>query len=199
MLCCLCGVCLFFRVGQDHIYTVYIRYFWLGYHQIYGHIRCIYTVLANSTLLKLNIWHRAFVTRLWRLDATKSCANALVEKWPDLLCHWALILCSLRSPYSTREKNGKTSLAVVMYHGTMVVVRNGHARREGYLVPYGVWMQLCGGPLQPSSPSDCKGETKYSNVHHTSDARSPASLLNITFERSDVVVIGSRKHRMEKS
>ena len=38
-----------FRVGQNHIYTVYIRYFWQGNHQIYGHIRCIYTVLANPT------------------------------------------------------------------------------------------------------------------------------------------------------
>jgi len=37
------------RVGQNHIYTVYIRYFWLGDHQTYGHIRCIYTVLANPT------------------------------------------------------------------------------------------------------------------------------------------------------
>ena len=35
------------RVGQNHIYTVYIRYFWQGNHQIYGHIRCIYTILAN--------------------------------------------------------------------------------------------------------------------------------------------------------
>jgi len=35
------------RVGQNHIYTVYIRYFWQGNHQIYGHIQCIYTVLAN--------------------------------------------------------------------------------------------------------------------------------------------------------
>jgi len=45
------------RVGQNHIYAVYIRYFWQGNHQIYrlklfiiilyGHIQCIYTVLAN--------------------------------------------------------------------------------------------------------------------------------------------------------
>jgi len=35
------------RIGQNHIYTVYIRYFWQGNHRIYGHIRCIYTVLAN--------------------------------------------------------------------------------------------------------------------------------------------------------
>jgi hypothetical protein len=36
-----------YRVGQNHIYTVYIRYFWQGNHQIYGHIRRICTVLAN--------------------------------------------------------------------------------------------------------------------------------------------------------
>ena len=37
------------RVNQNHTYTVYIRYFWQGHHQIYGHIQCIYTVLANLT------------------------------------------------------------------------------------------------------------------------------------------------------
>jgi len=35
--------------GQNHIYTVYIRYFWLGNHQIYGVYIRIYTVLANAT------------------------------------------------------------------------------------------------------------------------------------------------------
>jgi hypothetical protein len=35
------------RVGQNHIFTVYIRYFWQENHQIYGHIQCIYTVMAN--------------------------------------------------------------------------------------------------------------------------------------------------------
>ena len=35
------------RVGQNHIYTVYIGYFWQENHQIYSHIRRIYTVLAN--------------------------------------------------------------------------------------------------------------------------------------------------------
>jgi hypothetical protein len=38
---------IMFRVGQNHIYTVYPRYFWQGDHQIYGHIRSVYTVLAN--------------------------------------------------------------------------------------------------------------------------------------------------------
>ena len=37
------------KVGQNHIYTVYIQYIWQGNHQIYGHIWCIYTVLANPT------------------------------------------------------------------------------------------------------------------------------------------------------
>jgi hypothetical protein len=43
------------RVGQSHIYTAYIYrtygiwYFWQENHQIYGHIRRIYTVLANPT------------------------------------------------------------------------------------------------------------------------------------------------------
>jgi len=37
------------RVGQNHVYTVHIRYFWQGINQIYGHIWCIYTVLANPT------------------------------------------------------------------------------------------------------------------------------------------------------
>jgi len=37
------------RVGQNNIYTVYIRYFWLGNHQLYGVYIPIYTVLANPT------------------------------------------------------------------------------------------------------------------------------------------------------
>jgi hypothetical protein len=32
------------------IYTVFIRYSWQEYHQIYDHIRCIYTVLANPKI-----------------------------------------------------------------------------------------------------------------------------------------------------
>ena len=38
------------RVGQDHIYTVRIRYCWQGIHLIYGHIqRYICGVSANPT------------------------------------------------------------------------------------------------------------------------------------------------------
>ena len=38
-----------FRVGQNHIYTVFIRYFWQGIHQKYGHVQWKYTVLANPS------------------------------------------------------------------------------------------------------------------------------------------------------
>ena len=44
------------RVGQNHIYTVFLRYFWQGNHQIYGHIRCIYTVLANPKHNSYRAW-----------------------------------------------------------------------------------------------------------------------------------------------
>ena len=33
------------------IYTVYIRNFWQGNHQIHGHIQCTYAVVANSITL----------------------------------------------------------------------------------------------------------------------------------------------------
>ena len=46
---CTAGFTLITRIGQNHIYTVYIQCFWQGNHQIYGHIRCIRTVLANTT------------------------------------------------------------------------------------------------------------------------------------------------------
>ena len=37
------------RTIHTYVYTVYIRHFWQGNHHIYGHIRCVYTVLANPT------------------------------------------------------------------------------------------------------------------------------------------------------
>ena len=53
------------RVGQNHIYTVYIRYFWQGNHQIYGHIRCIYTVLANPSTNPCWIWLKLAEPQKW--------------------------------------------------------------------------------------------------------------------------------------
>jgi hypothetical protein len=59
-----------YRVGQNHTYTVHARYFWQGNHQIYGHKRCIYTVLANPsylTVYNLLLTHSLVITRLWSL------------------------------------------------------------------------------------------------------------------------------------
>ena len=53
--------CHMSRVGQNHIYTVYIRHFWQGTHQIYGHIRCIYTVLANPAHVLLQPYDMSLV------------------------------------------------------------------------------------------------------------------------------------------
>jgi len=44
------GECFLARVGQNHIYTVNVRYFWQENHQIYSYIRCLYTVLADPFL-----------------------------------------------------------------------------------------------------------------------------------------------------
>ena len=39
--------CLYGSVGQNHIYTVSIRYFWQGNHQKYGRTWCMFTVMAS--------------------------------------------------------------------------------------------------------------------------------------------------------
>jgi hypothetical protein len=36
-------------------YTVYVRYFWQGNNQIYGHVRCICTVLADP--IYVHMWN----------------------------------------------------------------------------------------------------------------------------------------------
>ena len=61
------------RVGQNHIYTVYIRYFWHGNHQIYGLIRHIYIrcwhylTLPKTTLFDLVRWYTYLI---WYTDIT---------------------------------------------------------------------------------------------------------------------------------
>jgi len=45
-LACSFVLCPMSKVGQNRIYTVYIRYFLQGFHLTYSHMRRIYTVLA---------------------------------------------------------------------------------------------------------------------------------------------------------
>ena len=44
-----------YRVGQNHIYTVYVRYFGQENHQLYGQMRCIYTVPANPSCVPCEV------------------------------------------------------------------------------------------------------------------------------------------------
>ena len=41
-------VCVVFRVGQKHVYTVYLQYYWQRFHEIYSHIRCIYAYSSGQ-------------------------------------------------------------------------------------------------------------------------------------------------------
>jgi hypothetical protein len=53
------------RVGQNHLYTVCIYGFWQGNDQIYRHIRCIYTVLAYPTYVRVDERQKEFLSIKW--------------------------------------------------------------------------------------------------------------------------------------
>jgi len=62
------------RVGQNHIYIyiyiyIYIRYSLQGFHLIYGHIRCIYTVIYG---VYIRFWPTLHMKRL-------CCYNAAIR------------------------------------------------------------------------------------------------------------------------
>ena len=73
-----------YRVGPNHIYTVYIRYFWLGNHQIYGVYIRIYTVLANPSHIRCV--HGIFLAgKLPHIQAYTVCARYfLAGKLPHI-------------------------------------------------------------------------------------------------------------------
>jgi len=62
--------------GQNHTYTVYIRYFWPGNHQIYGHIRCTCTVLASPSVIRGLV----AVSSCWA-TADAGCPIARLKVW----------------------------------------------------------------------------------------------------------------------
>ena len=68
-------LCNMHRVGQNHKYAVYVWYIWQGNHQIYGHIRRIYTVLANP----ICTWERYRSSTLFTIGKNqcpeKMCCN----------------------------------------------------------------------------------------------------------------------------
>jgi len=65
---------VFIKVGQNSLDTVCIRYFWQGLHQSYGHIWCIYPVLANP------IYHRMrLVSSSCNLPVVAPTVNATLQ------------------------------------------------------------------------------------------------------------------------
>jgi hypothetical protein len=87
-----------YRVGQNHIYTVFIRYFWQGNHQIYGHIRCIYTVLANPIYI-----YTVYIRCFWQGNHQIYCKytviyGAYIRLWPSyyacLRLYWCTFFCT---------------------------------------------------------------------------------------------------------
>jgi hypothetical protein len=106
-----------FRVGQNHIYTVYERYFWQGNHQIYGHIRCIYMVLANPN----HVVHTTFAHSHLHLSMMGSICqtlhNARSHKHPSI-CQLCTPLNHTCTPVSvtlcTTHNHTCTSVSVTL-------------------------------------------------------------------------------------
>jgi len=91
-----------YRVGQNHIYTVYIRYFWQGNHQIYGRIGCIYTVLANPSHIQCIHTALANSSKMYRkfykkcatsstLNTSAICMGVQGLTWAAVIAFWTTI------------------------------------------------------------------------------------------------------------
>jgi hypothetical protein len=89
------------RVGQNHIYTVYIRYFWKGKYEIYGHIR--------SYGVYIQFW-----PTLHRRDGSFTLAEVFAQE-PELNCPRLTdmciefsrsIVCALLMPIETESSPG---------------------------------------------------------------------------------------------
>jgi len=73
---------------QNHVYTVYIQYFWQGNPQIYGHIRCVYTVLANLKLrcpMRCSCHSMLFIISIWTLLLIQAACYKLCYRAMGLL------------------------------------------------------------------------------------------------------------------
>jgi len=124
------------RVGQNHIYTVHIRYLWQGNHQIYGHIRCIYTVLANPTYLhaELPFIKGLLISNTVRHGRTLSCRAArpflkglLVS---NTARHGRTLSCTAARPFMKGLLDSDTAR-----HGRTLSCRAARPFLKGLLVP----------------------------------------------------------------
>jgi hypothetical protein len=75
---------------------VCIWYFWQGNHQRYGHIRCIYTVLANP----INVY--------WYMCTGKQVGNVI----PSPLYHGGKAVCPCKAPMVDHPRWSKASTPI---------------------------------------------------------------------------------------
>jgi len=86
------------RFCQSHSYTVYIGHFWQGDQQMYGHIRCRYTVLANpmhTAWYKCRqipytayLWHKHTHTHTYMYEWIHTLARSLRCSNCSTACMW---------------------------------------------------------------------------------------------------------------
>ena len=69
--------CIISRVGQNHIYTVHLRYFWQGNHQIYGVYIRFWPTLTISSLSR----DKRAEPRSYKCAGSDTC-----KKQPFVLC-----------------------------------------------------------------------------------------------------------------
>ena len=61
--------------GQNQIYPAYVRYFWQGNHQLYGHVRCVYTVLTNPSHILVTLVRNEIICYYLRSPVVMACQN----------------------------------------------------------------------------------------------------------------------------
>ena len=122
------------RVGHNLTYTVYVRYFWQGNHQIYGHIRCIYGIFGRE-ITKYMVIYGAYV-RFWptlgvlhypQKSALQSMKHTQVRQWAQasLLC---IVPCPLRfaGPSQLRDLKVETLGLCLLFKNRWQRIRDGY-------------------------------------------------------------------------
>ena len=107
------------RFCQNHVYTVYIQYFWQGNPQIYGHIRCVYTVLANLKLrcpMRCSCHSMLFIISIWTLLLIQAACYKLCYRAMGLLPRLVWGVISAACVMSFRHTTGSSSCFIGHSH-----------------------------------------------------------------------------------
>jgi len=135
------GAAIINRVGQNHIYiyiyTVYIRCFWQGYHQIYDHIRCIYTVLANPRY-----------TVFWQANPEiyghiRCIYSVLAGKLPNIRCIYTVLANPIFTVFLAGISSTIRSYTVYIYGSGQPYIYGIFGRDIiNYTIIYGVYIRF---------------------------------------------------------